>query len=79
MACAAAVICLAAATRDFLDGAIRVIAAARWPGGGVSGGRKVSAVMGLIDVMPTVMRIAGVQPCPASRRGVRSAVNGDRS
>lgn len=42
------------------EGGIRVTAAARWPKGGVSGGRKVSAVMGLIDVMPTVMRLAGV-------------------
>jgi len=43
------------------EGGIRVPAAAYWPKGGVTGGRKVSAVMGLIDVMPTVMRLSGVK------------------
>ncbi len=43
------------------EGGIRVTAGARWPGGGVTGGRKISTVMGLIDVMPTVMRLAGVK------------------
>lgn len=42
------------------EGGIRVVAAVRWPAGGVGGGKKVDAVMGLIDVMPTAMRLAGV-------------------
>jgi len=36
-----------------------VPAAVRWPGGGFKGGRKVSAVMGYIDVLPTLAGIAG--------------------
>ncbi len=42
------------------EGGVRVPAAVRWPGGGLSGGRKVSCTMGYIDVLPTVMRIAGI-------------------
>ena len=41
------------------EGGIRVPAAVRWPSG-IQGGRTVEAMMGLIDVYPTVKRIAGV-------------------
>jgi arylsulfatase B len=43
------------------EGGVRVPAAARWLNGGLSGGRKVSSPMGFIDVLPTLMRIAGVK------------------
>lgn len=39
------------------EGGVRVAAAVRWPAGGLKGGRKVSAPMGYIDVLPTLMRI----------------------
>jgi len=42
------------------EGGIRAAAAARWPNGGIRGGRKITATMGFIDVLPTLMRIAGV-------------------
>jgi arylsulfatase B len=43
------------------EGGVRVPAAARWPNGGLTGGKKISSVMGFIDVLPTLMRIAGVK------------------
>ena len=43
------------------EGGVRVCAAARWPRGGIRGGRKVSCTMGAIDVLPTLMRIAGIR------------------
>jgi len=43
------------------EGGVRAAAAARWPNGGVCGGRKVTCHMGFIDVLPTLMRIAGVK------------------
>ncbi len=46
---------------DVYEGGVRVIAAARWPNGGLRGGKKITATMGYIDVLPTVMRIAGVK------------------
>jgi len=42
------------------EGGVRVPAVARWPNGGVRGGGKVACPMGFIDVLPTLMRIAGV-------------------
>jgi len=45
---------------DVYDGGVRVVAAARWPAGGVCGGKKIAATMGYIDVLPTLMRLAGV-------------------
>ena len=43
------------------EGGVRAAAAARWPSGGVRGGRKVTCTMGFIDVLPTLMRIAGIK------------------
>ena len=43
------------------EGGIRVPAVMRWPGGGVSGGREVDGMMGIIDVYPTLKRIAEVE------------------
>jgi arylsulfatase B len=44
------------------EGGIRVAAAARWPKGGVAGGRVCSDTMGYIDVLPTALRLAGLKP-----------------
>lgn len=43
------------------QGGIRVAAAIRWPAGGLSGGRRVDARMGYIDVMPTLKQVIGDQ------------------
>ena len=44
---------------NVFEGGIRVAAAARWPAGGVSGGRSISAPLNYLDVMPTLMEAAG--------------------
>ena len=41
------------------EGGVRVPAALRWPAG-VAGGRSVDAMMGYIDVYPTIKRVAGI-------------------
>jgi arylsulfatase A-like enzyme len=41
------------------EGGVRVPAVVRWPSGGLRGGKKVTCPMGFIDVLPTVMRLAG--------------------
>ena len=53
---------LRGAKQTTFEGGTRVAAAARWPAGGLTGGRKVSAVMGYIDVLPTLRRIVGAGP-----------------
>ena len=45
---------------NLFEGGIRVTAAARWPDGGLAGGRKVTAALNYLDVMPTLMSLAGV-------------------
>ena len=45
---------------NLFEGGIRVTAAARWPNGGVSGGGKIAAPLNYLDVMPTLMSLAGV-------------------
>lgn len=42
------------------EGGVRVPAVVRWPAG-ISGGRSIDAMMGYIDVYPTVKRIAGIR------------------
>ena len=42
------------------EGGIRVAAAARWPGGNIGGGRQVSTPVTYVDVLPTLMAIAGI-------------------
>lgn len=42
------------------EGGVRTPALVRWPAGGLSGGGKVNGMMGMIDVYPTLKRIAGV-------------------
>ena len=42
------------------EGGTRVCAAARWPAGGIRGGKTVDGLMGYIDVYPTVKRLAGL-------------------
>ena len=41
------------------EGGTRVAAAIRWPGGGLSGGKKFGDRIGYIDVLPTVLAAAG--------------------
>ena len=43
------------------EGGTRVAAAARWPAGGISGGGRVKAPVAYIDVLPTLMGIAGIE------------------
>ncbi|SET93742.1 Arylsulfatase A [Draconibacterium orientale] len=43
------------------QGGINVVAAARWPAGNISGGEKITERMGYIDVLPTLMEIAGYE------------------
>ena len=40
------------------EGGTRVAAAARWPAGGIAGGREVNAPVAYIDVLPTVLAMA---------------------
>lgn len=42
------------------EGGIRVCAALRWPAAGLAGGRASEAQLGYIDVLPTLLRAAGV-------------------
>ncbi|MDE2849746.1 MAG: arylsulfatase [Acidobacteriota bacterium] len=42
------------------EGGTRVAAAARWPAGGFSGGGRVKAPVAYIDILPTLMGIAGI-------------------
>ena len=42
------------------EGGIRVAAAARWPDGGIAGGGEVSEPLAYVDVLPTLMRVAGI-------------------
>ncbi len=46
------------------EGGTRVCAAARWPAGGIRGGKTVDGLMGYIDVYPTVKRLAGLADAP---------------
>lgn len=43
------------------EGGTRVVAAARWPKGGILGGKKIdSQPIGYIDVLPTICEVAGI-------------------
>jgi len=48
------------------EGGHRVPFFIRWPGGGVGGGRAVSALAGYIDIMPTLLDLCGI-PVPPER------------
>lgn len=54
---------LRGAKATVFEGGIRVAAAVRWPAG-FDGGRKTSAPMANIDVLPTVLAAAGVHEAP---------------
>ena len=43
------------------EGGTRVAAAARWPAGNVEGGGRIEAPVAYIDVLPTLMGIAGIE------------------
>lgn len=51
------------AKASVFEGGIRVAAAARWPGK-IPAGRRVEAPLANIDVLPTAMRIAGIESGP---------------
>ncbi len=60
------------------EGGVRVPAVVRWPAG-ISGGRSVDAMVGYIDVYPTVKRIAGVtesDPNPLDGRDMLDVIRG---
>ena len=44
------------------EGGTRVAAAARWPAGGIAGGREVDVPVAYIDVLPTLLAMAGLEP-----------------
>jgi arylsulfatase B len=50
------------------EGGVRVVACVRWPAAW-EGGRKVESTMGYIDVMPTVLTSAGVDPAEEQVEG----------
>lgn len=64
------------------EGGVRVVAAARWPKGAVSGGQKInSKPIGYIDVLPTVCQVAGIdlkkyENAQFDGQGVLSAIQG---
>jgi arylsulfatase A-like enzyme len=61
------------------EGGVRVPAAVRWPAG-IRGGRAVDAMMGFIDVYPTLKRIAGVtgpDPHPLDGQDMLDVIRGN--
>jgi arylsulfatase B len=61
------------------EGGVRVPAVVRWPAG-VRGGRAVDAMMGFIDVYPTVKRLAGLtepDPNPVDGRDMLDVIRGE--
>jgi len=60
------------------EGGVRVPAVVRWPAG-IRGGRTVDAMMGYIDVYPTVRRVAGLTdpgPGPLDGRDMLDVIRG---
>ncbi|MBW3600210.1 MAG: sulfatase-like hydrolase/transferase [Planctomycetes bacterium] len=51
------------------EGGTRVCAAVRWPAGGLTGGGRFDGRIGYIDVLPTLLAVAGIEP-PANLDGV---------
>jgi len=61
------------------EGGVRVPAVVRWPAGSIRGGGKCDAMMGMIDVYPTVKRMAGVtaaDPNPLDGRDMLDVIRG---
>ena len=52
------------------EGGIRVPAIARWPGGGLSGGRRVTGRVAFVDLMPTILNAVGAPASPNVCDGV---------
>lgn len=46
---------------ETFEGGIRVVAAMRWPGGGLKPGTKFESIMSVMDVFPTIASAAGVE------------------
>jgi len=49
------------------QGGIHVVAAARWPEAGISGGKVIESRMGYIDVFPTLMAVANYKGEPKNK------------
>ena len=49
---------------NLFEGGVRVVAAVRYPAGGLVGGRVCNERMGYVDVMPTLRRLAGLADRP---------------
>jgi len=66
------------ATLSVYEGGTRVCAAIRWPAGGLTGGKRFDGRIGYIDVLPTLLAAAGVEP-PSNLDGVNflPALNGE--
>ena len=63
------------------QGGIRVVAAARWPGGGIPAGKVCEEPMGYIDIFPTLMKISGYEGIARNELdgiNVLSAFRGDK-
>jgi arylsulfatase B len=63
------------------EGGVRTPAMVRWPAGGLSGGGKVDGMMGMIDVYPTIKRLAGVtskDPNPLDGIDVLDLMRGEK-
>lgn len=63
------------------QGGIRVVAAAHWPAGGISGGKVCNERMGYIDVFPTLMEVAGYNGNPKNNLdgiNILEAIKGER-
>lgn len=62
------------------EGGVHVPAVIRWPGGGLTGGRKWSGLCGALDVFPTLIELAGLKmpdTRPRDGRSVAAAVRHD--
>ncbi len=52
------------------EGGIRVPALVHWPAGGLSGGETIEGRVGYIDLMPTLLTLAGIEAGPSAFDGV---------
>jgi arylsulfatase A-like enzyme len=60
---------------EVYDGGLRTALLMRWPEGGIAGGRTVDGLVGNVDIVPTLLELAGL-PVPANMEGVSFAPAG---
>lgn len=65
---------------EVYDGGLRTALLIRWPDGGVTGGRTLDGLASNVDVVPTLLQLAG-HPVPANIEGVShaAACRGERA